>query len=487
MGIEILVNVAAGETRVAVVDGGMLQEVRLERMHYRGLVGHIFRGKVVRVLPGMQAAFVDIGLERASFIHVSDMAAGRVPAGQEPPLIQSLVSEGDTLVVQVAKDPIGTKGARLTTQLSLSSRYLVYMPESEPHIGISVRIEDEATREKLHQLMSDVQTQSAIAGAFIVRTAAEAAGEEELAADAVFLSRLWATVQAQMATTPVPGVVHADLPLYLAALRDLVRGPVDKVLVDEDAVLQAMREFAAGFVPEVEPVLELYSSARPLFDLYGVEDEIGKALHPRVDLKSGGYLVVEQTESMTTVDVNTGGFVGHRNLEETIYKTNLEAAAALARQLRLRNLGGIIIIDFIDMHDAEHQRQVLRTLEKALERDPAKTAMTGVTELGLVQVTRKRTRESLEQVLCQPCTVCQGRGTIKTAESVCHEIFRELVREAHTFEQPAFLILASQSVIDRLLDEEAAQVAELERQLKRSFRFQVEPMYTQEQFDVVPV
>jgi ribonuclease G len=487
VGTEILINVAAGETRVAVVDGGMLQEVRIERMHQRGLVGHIFRGKVVRVLPGMQAAFVDIGLDRASFIHVSDMMAGRVPLGEEPPLIQTLVREGDAVVVQVAKDPIGSKGARLTTQLSLSSRYLVYMPESDPHIGISVRIEDEAVREQLHQLMLSVQEQAGIGGAFIVRTAAEAAGEEELAADAVFLSRLWLTVQAQIAEAPVPAVVHADLPLYLAALRDLVRGPVDKVLVDEPDAEVAMRQFAAEFVPEVAPVLTLYQSTRPLFDLYGIEDEISRALHPRVDLKSGGYLVVEQTESMTTVDVNTGGFVGHRNLEETIYKTNLEAAAAVARQLRLRNLGGIIIIDFIDMRDVEHQRQVLRTLEKALERDPAKTAMTGVTELGLVQVTRKRTRESLEQVLCQPCTVCQGRGSVKTAESVCHEIFRELVREAHLFDQPAFLILASQAVVDRLLDEEAAQVAELERALKRSFRFQVEVMYTQEQFDVVPV
>ncbi|TNF36733.1 MAG: ribonuclease G [Gammaproteobacteria bacterium] len=487
MGTEILVNGGVGETRVAVVESGMLQEVRIERQQDRGLVGHIFRGKVVRVLPGMQAAFVDIGLERASFIHVSDMVAGRPQADDKAPLIQSLVKEGDTLVVQVAKDPIGTKGARLTTQLSLSSRYLVYMPESEPHIGISIRIEDEQQREHLHQLMSDVQAHSGIEGAFIVRTAAEAAGEEELKADAVFLSRLWQTVKSRQSSVPVPGSVYADLPVYLAALRDLVRGPIDKILVDAAGIETAMREFANAFVPEVAGVLELYRGSRPLFDLYGLEEEISKALHPRVDLKSGGYLVIEQTESMTTVDVNTGGFVGHRNLEETIYKTNLEAAAAVARQLRLRNLGGIIIVDFIDMHEAEHQRQVLRVLEKALERDPAKTAMTGVTELGLVQVTRKRTRESLEQLLCQPCPVCEGRGSIKTAESICQEIFREIVREAQVFEQPSFLILASQSVVDRLLDEDAAQMAELERDLKRSFRFQVEPMYTQEQFDVVPV
>lgn len=492
MSTEILVNVAATETRVAVVENGILQEIRIERSHHRGLVGHIFKGKVVRVLPGMQAAFVDIGLERASFIHASDVWAGRrgqagAAADAEVPLIQALVHEGEEIVVQVAKDPIGSKGARLTAQLSLSSRYLVYMPESAPHIGISVRIDDEAVREKLFQQMTAILACESLPGAVIVRTAAEGVGEAELRADAVFLARLWARVQSHSRSVAAPGVIHEDLPLYLSALRDLVRGPVDQVRVDDAAAEVAMRRFATDFVPEVVPVLSCYASARPLFDLYGIEDEIGKALHPRVDLKSGGYLIIEQTESMTTVDVNTGGFVGHRNLDETIYKTNLEAASAVARQLRVRNLGGIIIVDFIDMRDPEHQRQVLRTLEKALERDPAKTAVTGVTELGLVQITRKRTRESLERVLCRPCPVCQGRGSLKTAETVCQEIFREIWRDAQAFEQPTLLVLASQEVVDRLLDEDSAQVADLERRLQRSLRFQVEPMYTQEQFDVVPV
>lgn len=485
MSTEILVNASLTETRVAVVENGVVQEVRIERHHHRGLVGHIFKGKVVRVLPGMQAAFVDIGLERASFIHVADWLPSRSPA--ELPPIQTLMHEGDDIVVQVAKDPIGSKGARLTGQLSLSSRYLVYLPQGETHVGVSVKIENEAERERLRECATAVLAEQQLPGALIVRTAAEGVGDEEFQADILFLARLWQEVQQRMPGTAAPGVLHADLPLYLSALRDLVRGNVDRVRVDNAEAAEAMRHFATQFVPSVLPVLEAYTAARPLFDLHGVEDDIGKALHPRVDLKSGGYLIIEQTESMTTVDVNTGGFVGHRNLEETIYKTNLEAATALALQLRLRNLGGIIIVDFIDMKDAEHRRQVLRALEKALERDPARTTMTGVTELGLVQITRKRTRESLEQLLCRPCPTCQGRGTVKTAETVCQEIFREICRDVQAFEHPTFLVLAAQEVVDRLLDEEAAQVADLEQRLHRALRFQVEPLYTAEQFDVVPV
>ncbi len=489
MSEEILINVSPVETRVALVENGVVQEFYIERSHGETYVGNIYKGKVVRVLPGMQAAFVEIGLERTGFIHAADMMP-EPPEGEvrrtEVPDIRSLVREGQTLLVQVAKDPISTKGARLTTHLTLSSRYLVYMPNAN-HIGVSTRIEDEPERERLRQAVETAVAEQDIKGGFIVRTVAEGAEAESIVADIPFLLRLWEDLTHKLPGLGVPAELHRDMPLYLRALRDMARAPIDRVRVDSRLTFQQMLEFASKYAPQLIDLIDLYSGDRPLLELYGVEEEIHRALEPRVALKSSGYLIIEQTEAMTTVDVNTGAFVGHRNLEETIFKTNLEAASAIARQLRLRNLGGIIILDFIDMKDPEHQRQVLRTLEKALEKDHAKTRITGVSELGLVEMARKRTRESLEQMLCEPCPVCKGRGQVKSAETVCYEIFREILRMARTYDNEKFLVLASQVVVDRLLDEEAAYVADLEAFIRRTIEFRVEAVFHQEQYDIVLV
>lgn len=496
MSEEILVNFGPTETRAALVDNGVLQEVFIERASSKGFVGNIYKGKVVRVLPGMQAAFVDIGQERAGFIHVSDLPQldekGEEQKIDDQADIRGLVRTGQDLIVQVTKDPIGTKGARLTTHLSVSARYVVYMPNTG-HIGVSNRIEDEQEIERLKSLVDGLAQEYATqyaheekTGGFIVRTLAEGASENDLRADIPFVYKLWADLSQPIKKAKSPSLLYEDLPLFMRTVRDLMQDNVERVRIDSRESFTRMEKFAKHYAPEIGGKLEHYPGERPLFDLYGVEEEINKALDVRVPLKSGGYLLVEQTEAMSTIDVNTGGFVGHRNLEETIFKTNLEAASSIARQLRLRNLGGIIIIDFIDMREIEHQRQVLRTLEKNLNKDRAKTSITGVSELGLVEMTRKRTRESLEQLLCEPCKTCYGRGSIKSPETVCYEIFREILREARTYDDnPHFMVLASQLVIDRLLDEESANVADLESFIGRPVKFRVESLYNQEQFDIV--
>ena len=491
MSEEILINVTPVETRVALVENGMLQEAYIERASRKGNVGNIYKGKVVRVLPGMEAAFVDIGLERAAFIHASDVVTDSRTAdepGDGPktvPDIRTLLREGQSLVVQVTKDPIGTKGARLTTQLSIPSRYLVFMP-GVSHIGISQRIEDDTERARLKALVEEGAARDPEAdGGYIIRTAAEAASAEDLIADMVYLHRLGQAIEERIGRCQAPAVVYQDLPLFIRTIRDLIRPQTEKVRIDSKESYQRVMEFVDKFVTEFSDKVEYYPGERPLFDLYSVEDEIQKALSRKVQLKSGGYVIIDQTEAMTTIDINTGAFVGHRNLEETIFKTNLEAARALSRQLRLRNLGGIIIIDFIDMDDPEHQRQVHRMLEKMLERDHAKTKITGVSELGLVEMTRKRTTESLGQVLCEPCPICDGRGFLKTSETVCYEIFREIMRVNRAYDAESYLVMASQSVVDRLLDEESDNVADLETFISKAVRFQVESFYSQEQYDVV--
>ena len=413
MSEELLVNVTPRETRVAVVENGMLQELHIERGSQRGVVGNVYKGKVQRVMPGMQAAFVDIGLERAAFLHANDIfrsapldavAGDDAPAAPPPQMqipIADLLRDGAEVVVQVVKDPIGSKGARLTTQISIPSRYLVLLPRSKV-VGISARIEDEAERARLKTLMAELTAGGAGHG-YIVRTNAEGQPAEALAEDIAYLGRVWELIERNAAEAKVGSRVYEDLSLPLRAVRDLIRRDVEKVKVDSRETCERLREFAARYMPALADKVEHYTGARPVFDMYGVEDEIQHALEKEVPLKSGGYLVIDQTEAMTTVDVNTGSFLGQRNLEETVYRTNLEAAQAVARQLRLRNLGGIIIIDFIDMHDAEHRRQVLRTLEKSLVKDHAKTTVYDFSPLGLVEMTRKRTVESLERQLCEPC------------------------------------------------------------------------------------
>lgn len=481
MKAEILINVTPTETRVTVVENGVLQEVFIEREHQRGLVGNVYKGKVVRVLPGMQAAFVDIGLERAGFIHASDIIGGD---SQTP--ITSLLREGQTLIVQVTKDPISSKGARLTNQLAIPSRYLVYMPDTD-HVGVSQRIDGSDERDRLRALVAESIKNEALAGkgGFILRTAAEGVGKDEINADTRYLKRLWDTLETRLKGVKAPARVYEELPLFLRTMRDYARPEISRVLIDSKETFQKVQQFSEQFVPEILSQLEYYPGPRPILDLHGVEDEMQRALERKVPLKSGGYLVIDQTEAMTTIDVNTGAFVGRRNLEETIFKTNLEAATAIARQLRLRNLGGIIILDFIDMMDPEHQRQVHRMLEKILEKDHAKTKISGVSDLGLVEMTRKRTRESLGQMLTEPCACCDGKGTVKTTETICYDIFREILREERAYSASCYLVLASSSVIDRLLDEDSSSLADLEAFMGKTIKLQVEANYTQDQYDIV--
>ena len=488
MSEEILINVTPQETRIALVENGVLQEVHIERARRRGLVGNIYKGHVSRVLPGMQAAFVDIGLERAAFLHASDIINQPVegaPMVEEKRVapITELVREGQEIMVQVIKDPLGTKGARLTTHFTVPSRYLVLMPTSR-NLGISQKIEEESERQRLKDRVAALAGEMT-EGGYIIRTAAEGAPDEALHADIEYLRKLWASIYEQSLGVAPGRVVYEDMPLVLRALRDLVDLDIEKVRIDSRENYKKALAFAQQFVPQVAPRIEYYPGERPIFDLYGVEDEIDKALERKVLLKSGGYLIIDQTEAMTTIDVNTGAYVGHRTLEETIFKTNLESAQTIARQLRLRNLGGIIIIDFIDMEEEDHKRQVLAALQKHLERDRAKSHISEVSSLGLVQMTRKRTRESLEHVLCAPCPTCKGRGSLKTPETVCYEIFREIMREARQFDVQQFLVLASQEVVDVLLDEESTSLAELESFIAKPIKLQVESLYAQEQFDVV--
>jgi ribonuclease G len=482
---KVLVNVTPNETRVAWVENGVLQEVWIERANKRGLVGNIYMGKVERVLPGMQAAFVNIGLERCAFLHVSDVCP-RMMAGSEEECedIQKLLRPGQSVMVQVVKDPLGTKGARVTMHVTIPSRLLVFMP-NEQVLGVSQKIDTEEERQRLRELAKSVPEYDEEFGGFIVRTVAEGCDLHELRADMLYLQRLWQCVQERAKSCKDPCVVYEDLPLYLRILRDVPIDRIEKIRVDSTETYKKMQHFVDQYVMELKDKLGLYTGERPIFDLYNIEDEIQNALQKRVNLKSGGYLIIDQTEAMTTIDVNTGGFVGHKNLEETIFRTNMEATQVIARQLRLRNLGGIIILDFIDMEESQHKEQVLAALQKELRRDRTKTSISEISRLGLVEMTRKRTRESLEHILCEPCAVCNGRGTTKTAETVAYEIFREITRMAKSFEAKNYRVIASEPVVNRILDEESDAVAELEAFLDKSIRFQAESSYTAEQYDVV--
>ena len=482
MSEEILINVTPPETRVAVIENGVLQELIIERVRQKGLVGNIYKGEVCRVLPGMQAAFIDIGLDKAAFLHLSDFNAQELAGGSDN--IEHYLKEGQKIVVQVTKDPIGNKGARLTTDISIPSRYQVYMPYAA-NSGVSQRIECEDERVRLRACIESYLQKHTVPGGFIARTAAECVEDVILYSDMTFLFKLWESILDKSKKAKVKTLIHEDLPLSVRTLRDLYKEGIEKVRVDSKETYLRMVEFAQTFVPEIEPVIEHYSGERPVFDIYNIEDEISKALDRKVKLKSGGHLVFDQTESMTTIDVNTGGYVGGRNLEETIFKTNLEAAQAISRQLRLRNLGGIIIIDFIDMQSDEHKKQVLAALQRNLEKDHAKTKITEVSALGLVEMTRKRTRESLEHILCEPCSTCGGRGVLKTAESICLEIFREIIRVVRQYSVQQILVLASEQVVEMLLDEEADMLAELEVFLNVGIKIRAEAEYNQEHYDVV--
>lgn len=481
---QILINLTPRETRVAVVGDGVLQDLFVERVCAKGLVGNVYLGRVVRVLPGMQSAFVDIGLERTGFLHVADLFEAHSEDDETKP-IEHVLHEGQALMVQVAKDPIGTKGARLTTTISLAGRKLVYLPR-DPHIGVSQRIEDEAMREHLKELLTSIRPESE-KGGYIIRTSAEeGATAEEFEQDMAYLGRLWKEIRASRETKPAPSLLYQDLSLAQRVLRDMVHQTTEAIEIDDEKSYEELVEFAERFVPDVRGHLKLYKGERPLFELHGIEEEISRALERRVDLKSGGYLVFDQTEAMTTIDVNTGRFVGKRDFSDTVFKTNLEAAQVIARQLRLRNLGGIIIIDFIDMACDEHREAVLAELRRSIASDRTRMTVSDFTELGLVEMTRKRTRESLAHVLCEPCPVCGGRGELKTARTVCYEIMREIVRLSRQYQETKeFRIVASEVVIDMLLEEESAALELLQNCVQKPVLLEVESSYHQEDYDVV--
>ncbi|MDD2920323.1 ribonuclease G [Rhodoferax sp.] len=486
---DILINWSPQETRVAVVENGVLQELHVERTLERGLVGNVYLGKVVRVLPGMQSAFIDIGLERAAFLHVADVwhppaegetiSAARNAVTQIP--IEKQVFEGQSLMVQVIKDPIGTKGARLSTQISIAGRMLVFLPQDE-HLGVSQKIPPEQRDELRRRLQLLVGAQG---GGFILRTNGEDATDQELADDIAYLRKAWARIREAATRLPVTSLLHQDLSLLQRVLRDLTTELTQFIKVDSLEQFAVMKAFGQEFMPAAAQKLVHYKGERPIFDLHAIDEEIAKALGRRVDLKSGGYLIVDQTEALTTVDVNTGGFVGARNFDDTIFKTNLEAAQAIARQLRLRNLGGIIIVDFIDMVPDEHREAVLAEIRKQLARDRVKTMCGGFSQLGLVEMTRKRTRESLAHVLCEPCPLCQGKGIVKTARSVAYDIFREILREARQFNPKEFRVVGSPKVIELFLDEESQHLAGLSEFIGKPVSLQSESAMGQEQYDIL--
>lgn len=513
MSEDILINVTPQETRVAVMVQGVTQELHVERTALRGLVGNIYLGKVVRVLPGMQSAFIDAGLERAAFLHVADIwrheprrespsrpdgvpddrakpkglpSQPASPNGSTHEPIERLLHEGQSLLVQIVKEPLGTKGARLSTQMSIAGRLLVYLPQ-EPHaghIGVSQRIGDEAGRERLRdrvlRLLPPEET-----GGYIVRTLAEDASDDDLAADVAYLRKLWDDIRKASETARAPAPLYQDLGLAQRMLRDFAGDQTTTIQIDSRESFDKLRDFAGAYTPEVAGRVVHYVGEKPLFERYGIDAEIERALARRVDLKSGGYLILDQTEAMTTIDVNTGGFVGGRSFDDTIFKTNLEAAHAIARQLRLRNLGGIIVLDFIDMENREHQDTVLTELRRALSGDRMKMTVNGFTQLGLVEMTRKRTRESLAHVLCEPCATCSGTGQVKTARTICYEILRELLREARQFNPREFRVLAAQTVIDLFLEEESQGLAMLGDFIGKPISLMVETAYMQEQYDIV--
>jgi ribonuclease G len=522
MNQDILINWSPQETRVAVVEQGAVQEVHIERTLERGLVGNIYLGKVSRVLPGMQSAFLDIGLDRAAFLHVADLmpniqakhAAPRAngpalaesapppPATGDAPVvppvsapkvlapnpvlpIEKQIFEGQALMVQVLKDPIGTKGARLTAQISIAGRLLVFLPQDN-HIGVSQKIPP-AQREALRQrlLALTATSDGSLSGGFILRTNAEDADDEELADDVAYLRKTWLRIKEAALRQPPASLLHEDLNLMQRVLRDLSGAGTQSIRIDSREQHGLLTGFAKEFMPDTVAKLQHYSGERPIFDLFNVDEEIVRALGRRVELKSGGYLVIDQTEALTTVDVNTGGFVGARNFDDTVFRTNLEAAQAIARQLRLRNLGGIVIVDFIDMTREDHRDSVLAEFRKQLARDRVKTMIGGFSQLGLVEMTRKRTRESLAHMLSEACEACGGKGHVKTARSVCYDILREILREARAFNPREFRVVASPKVVELFLDEERAHLAGLSEFIGKPISLQSENSMTQEQYDIV--
>lgn len=484
---EILINNGLHETRVALLENSILQEVYVERESNLGIVGNLYKGKVERVLPGMDAAFVDIGLEKNAFLHVKNIAksAPRLVTAEahseEPPKIADYVRQGDTILVQVLKEPMGNKGARLSTEISIPSRYVVFLPYAND-IGVSTRIEDEKMRQFLRDRI--VQLTEEFPGGYIVRTAIEQTDAWALRSDIQYLHKIWAKIQKKCQAAKAGHLVYKGLPLPQRCLRDLVDDTVTGIRVDSQALVDEMRQFANDFFPESSQLINYYESERPIFDLCSVEDEIEKSLRRKVALKSGGYIIIDQTEAMTTIDVNTGRFVGVGNHAETIFKTNLEASKAIARQLRLRNLGGIIIIDFIDMDNRSHQESLVNSLVEAMDQTYSRYTIESLSAIGLLQMTRKRTRESLGHILCETCPACEGRGYIKTIETVAYEVMREVLREAAQFKPASMMIICSHEINDYLSDDEPDVLADLEETLGIPLTLKTDYYYGRDQYDI---
>ncbi|RMG95853.1 MAG: Rne/Rng family ribonuclease [Candidatus Dadabacteria bacterium] len=494
---EIVINATPQDTRVALLENKVLTELYIEHVKDRRVVGNIYKGRVVRVLPGMQAAFVDIGLEKAAFLYVSDVYSDQreyeelfgleedaddVPLRPSKPAapIEDLLHEGQEILVQVAKEPLGRKGARITQYVSLPGRHVVYLPHVS-HVGVSRRITDDAERARLREVVTGLRTGP---GGFIVRTAAEGCTEDDIRPEMEFLTRLWNDIVERSARVSAPNLLHCDLDISFRAIRDLYTPEVKRIVVDSAEEYKKILDFVTTYVPKARPLVELYNRPEPIFNFYDIEIEISKALERRVWLKSGGYIVIERTEALTAIDVNTGSYVGKRNLEETILKTNLEAAREIAYQLRLRNIGGIIIIDFIDMEVEENRRKVFETLEAELKKDRAKTNLLEISSLGLVEMTRKRVHEDLGRMLCEPCPYCEGKGYVRSRATVAYDVFREIRRRRHHIVSDTIVVEAHPEVVHYLYDEERTGLEALEKTLGKQIVLKARPGLHQEEFRI---
>lgn len=501
---ELVINTTSQETRVALLENGHIAELYIERSRERGIVGNIYKGRVIRVLPGMQAAFVDIGLEKAAFLYVADVFDeveaveqfiddgnhGSTPTGEEDdgeeirvlPPIEDLLQEGQEILVQVAKEPIGTKGARITSHISLPGRNLVYMPTVD-HVGISRRIECEEEKDRLRELVEQIRPEGS---GFIVRTAAENKSSEDLTLDMEFLLNLWQDICRRKDGSGAPSLIHSELDVICKVVRDVLTEDVRRIVIDSKEEYDKVVRFIDTFMPRLRYSIELYTDEEPIFDAFGLEVEIARALGRKVWLKSGGYIIIEQTEALVAVDVNTGRYVGKHNLEDTILKTNLEAVKEIAFQLRLRNIGGLIIIDFIDMEKEPHREKVYAALLDALKNDKSKTNILKISELGLVEMTRQRVRESIGRTLCEPCPYCEGKGYIKSRPTLAYEIFRELRRELKDMEEGAVNVVVHPDVAAILYDEERQGIEELELRFGKKITVVARPVFHQEQFEILP-
>ncbi|MBW0454242.1 MAG: Rne/Rng family ribonuclease [Candidatus Kinetoplastibacterium crithidii] len=476
---DILISTTCFETRVAILENSIIQELHIEHNMQRNIVGNIFIGKVIRVLPGLQSAFIDIGLDKAAFIHISDFRENR-HENMMTPSIEKFIFPGETILVQVIKDQIGTKGARVSTQISIAGRILVYLP-FDNCLGVSQKIKLETDREKIKTRVQSLINYNR--GGFIIRTQAEEATDEEISTDLKYLNKLWENIIETAKSNRSPSLIYKDLDLPHKTLRDMVTQKTRAINIDSYHVAKNLLNWAKIFNPSITEKIHHYDKERSIFEAANIDQEINTALSKKVELKSGGYLIIEETEALTSIDVNTGGFVGGKNFKDTIFRTNLEATQAIARQLRLRNLGGIIIVDFIDMDDQDHKNAVLKELQKSISKDRTKITLSEFSQLGLVEMTRKRTRESLTNQLCEPCNICQSRGMIKTSRTICYEILREVVKESKQFNPKEFRIIASQKIVDMFL-EESQYLTIIEDQIKKPISLIVENGYYQEQYDI---